>query len=86
LPQLNLKSQVKTSSFKRNTCEHGLSPSSTAAALTGEVARLHGALERFGYSLKAAAPAVETADCMNSPMPSAGMMGMMGHEAGRGTS
>lgn len=49
-----------------------LAAEATAAALQGEVSRLHGALERFGFSLQSDdkhKPAVETVGCMTSPIP-----------------
>lgn len=50
-----------------------LAAEATAAALRDEVARLHGTLERFGFGLKPPA-AVETVDCMTSPMPTGSRM------------
>jgi|AntAceMinimDraft_1070359.scaffolds.fasta_scaffold18800_1 hypothetical protein len=56
-----------------------LAAEATAAALTGEVARLHGTLERFGGGLRAHyEPAAETVDCTTSPMPAAMMAGAAG--------
>ena len=70
LRDLDVEREAQCRKYKRATAAETagrLAAEATAAALSGEVTRLHGVIERCG--LKPPKPAVETVDCMTSPMP-----------------